>query len=166
MPTPRVLQKIKNITNPLIRERYLKYFGLPQDIRQIFFAVETADEINAATERNKLSDKQAWSASYVVGMVLLGETNIVNFVKSLKEECNLDNESARQLARDINSAIFLPVKESLKKIHKISEWPRENESDSQPTSRSEIPEVNERVVTLEEKKPEIGNNVVDLRKEE
>ena len=115
--------------------------------------------MNSVAEKNKLTDKQIWSASYIVGMVLLGETNIVDFVKSLMRECKLNEESARQLARDINSAIFLPVKESLKKIHKVPDWPREEGSNQRPV----ITQDNKRVVTLKEKKPDTPNNLVNLK---
>ncbi len=164
MPTLNQLKKLRGITDPLARRRYLKYFQLPQDVRQLVFAVETANKMNAAAKKNKLTDKQIWSASYVAGMVLLGETNIVDFVKSLMKECNLNEQSARQLARDINSSIFLPVKESLKKIHKVPEWPREEEP-SRPISQPDVPQKDHEIVTLKEKKSEIPSNIVNLKEE-
>jgi hypothetical protein len=112
-------------------------------------------------------------------MILLGEINIVDFVKTLQEKCNLTEESARQLARDINQAIFLPVKESLKKVHQVSEWPREDET-TQGQTISPNPSTinqkdNERVVNLSEREkkivppetaePRIEGNVVDLKGE-
>ncbi len=85
--------------------------------------------------------------SYIVGMVLLGETNIIDFLKSIEKECDLEREQARLLARDINSSIFLPVKDDLKKIHKISEWPRENENINKTP---DMPQVNGNIVNLKE----------------
>ncbi len=160
MPTPQEIKRIQGITDPLIKRRYLKYFQLPQDIRQLMFAVETADKINQVAQKNKLTEKQIWSVSYITGMILLGETNIVDFVKSLMKECHLSEEPARQLARDINSSILLPVKESLKKIHNVPRWPREEENNQSSTNQPD-----NKIVTLEEKKPEINNNVVNLREE-
>ncbi|MBU1292432.1 hypothetical protein KKH07_03115, partial [Patescibacteria group bacterium] len=127
MPTPNQIKSVQGISDPLIRQRYLKYFQLPQNIRQIFFTVETADKVYDLAKKNRLTDDQLWYASHTTGMILLGEVNIVNFVKTLQEKCKLAEEPARQLARDINQAIFLPVKESLKQIHKVSQWPREEE---------------------------------------
>lgn len=130
MPTPTQIKSIQGITDPLIKQRYLKYFQLPQDIRQIFFAVETADKIRMAAKKNNLNDDQLWWTSHTIGMILLGEINIVDFVKTLQEKCRLTEEPARQLARDINKVIFLPVKESLKEIHRVPEWPREDEKET------------------------------------
>jgi len=132
MPFPVQTKKLEGILDPLIKQRYLKYFQLPQDIRQTMFAVETADKIRAIGQKNNLNKDQLWWASYIVGMILLGETNIVDFVKALQEKCHLDEEPARQLARDINQAIFLSAKESLKRIHRVSEWPREKSEASEP----------------------------------
>jgi len=148
MPTLAQIKSVQGITNPLVKQKYLRYFQLPQDIRQIFFALETADQIYNVAKRNGLNDNQLWGASYTAGLILLGEINIINFVKALQEKCKLREEPARQLARDINQAIFLPVKESLKQIHKVPEWPREREPEPQQT-----------------KGPQINGNVVDLKRE-
>ena len=145
MPTPSQMKKAREITDPLIKQRYLKYLQLPQDLRQIMFTEETADKIYEVGENNNLNENQLWWASHTAGMIILGETNIVDFVKTLQEKCKLTEELARQLARDINHAIFLPNKESLKKIHKVPQWPREDETKEPQTS------------------PQIEGNVVDLK---
>jgi len=146
------IKKLEGITSPLIKQRYLKYFNLPQDLRQMIFAEETADKIRKAAEKNKLNKDQLWWTSHTVGMILLGEINIVDFVKTLQEKCGMDEEPARELARDINQAIFLPVKENLKKIHKVPEWPREKET-------------TEEAVSPETAGPRLNGNVVDLKGE-
>lgn len=162
--TPEQIQKIKRIANPLIRERYVKCFQLPQDIRQAIFNVESANKMNEISRKNNLKLEQAWRASYISGLILLGETNIVDFVKTLRDKCRLSDAQARQLARDINAAIFLPIKDSLKRIHRVSDWPREGESGPQNS-----PEENQRVVSLKGREtpasqpPVNANNIVNLR---
>lgn len=148
-------KNLQGITDPLIRKRFLKYFQLPQDLRQAIFSVETSEKINKVAEKNGLNKNQLWWASHTTGMILLGEINIVNFVKTLQEKCHLGREPARQLARDINQAVFLPVKESLKRIHKVTEWPRENETTSPKLETTET--------NLEPSGPKINGNLVDLK---
>jgi len=145
MLTSHQIKQLQDITDPLIRQRYFKYFQLPQDLRKTIFGTETANKIMEIAKKNTLNDNQIWWASYITGMVLLGETNIIDFLRSIEKECNLEREQARQLARDINSAIFLPVKDDLKKIHKISEWPRENENTSKAP---DMPQLNGNIVNL------------------
>ena len=163
MPTTQELKKIQEIKNPLARQRHLKCLELPDNIRKIIFDIETVNKINDISEKNELSHSQEWKASYIVGMVLLGETNITKFVDSLMAQCDLSEEKARQLARDVNSAIFLPVKESMKKIHGIDNWPREEENSSHKKYIQE--NESQRTIKLEEKKPPIATNVVNLRDE-
>ncbi|MEA2113344.1 MAG: hypothetical protein U9P63_01645, partial [Patescibacteria group bacterium] len=127
MLSPSQVESLKNISDPLIKKRYLKFFQLPQTLRQTIPAVKTNDRIRKVAEKNNLNQEQLWNFSYIVGMVLLGETNITEFVKEIQEKCKMEEESARQVARDINQAVFLPVKEELKKIHKRDKWPREEE---------------------------------------
>lgn len=142
---PNLIKKIQDIIDPLIKQKYIKYYNLPKKLQETLFAVETAIQIKKIAEKNVLNDAQIWSISYIVGMIILGEINIIDFLKSVEKECNLERESARQLARDINSAIFLPVKDDLKEIHKISEWPRENEN---MNKNSNTPQLNGNIVNL------------------
>ncbi len=148
-------EKTKNDSDSLIKERYLKYSQLPQSIRQIMFAVETSDEIRRICQENNLNKNQISQTAYIVGMVLLGEIHINNFVKALVEKSRLDKSEAQKVAREINQSIFLPVKEDLKKIHQISQWPREEEdqedSYSPPTPPPSKPE------------PYLNGNIVDLK---
>lgn len=145
MDNQSLIKKTEGISDPLVKKRYIKYFQLPQDLRKTIFSEETASKMLEIAKKNNLNDDQTWWASYIAGMILLGETNIIDFLRSVEKECNLERESARQLARDINSAIFLPVKDDLKKIHKISEWPRENEN---MNKNSNTPQLNGNIVNL------------------
>lgn len=128
--TKKQLEQISEIADPLIKQRYLKYFQLPLDLQQIMFAVETADKIREIGTKNNLNSSRLGCVAHTIGLILLGETKIADFAKTLQEKCRLAEEQARQLARDINQEIFLPVKESLKKVHQIAEWPLENEKPS------------------------------------
>jgi len=154
MLSPKQIKEIQGIEDPLAKQRHVKYAQLPSDLQELILAAKTSETINLIAAKNKLTNEQIWQVSYITGMVLLGETNIVDFVKSLKEGCELSVEQARQLARDINSAIFLPVKESLKKIHHVSEWPREDESDQRIVSLKEKGQLNPTINT---------NNIVNLK---
>ena len=132
MLTPSQINKLKKIENPVVKKRYAIYFQLPQELSQLFFAEEAANKMRKIAQENNLNKEQLQWASYTTGMILLGETNIVDFVKTIQEKCNLAEKPARELARDINQVILLPVKESLKQIHQVSEWPREKSEGSEP----------------------------------
>ena len=122
------------------------FSALSDELRTHFASIKTVEKIIEISVKYQLSEKSTSQLSYIIAMVLLGKLNIVDFVKILQKNYNLEREQARQLARDINSEIFLPVKDDLKKIHKISEWPRENEN-----KESNIPQFNGNIVNLKEK---------------
>jgi len=167
MITADQIEDLKKLP-PLMGRRYTIFYQLPKEVQEVIISTKTAEKNEEIAKKHRLSDDATWQMSYVVGMVLLGETNIVDFVKSLQEKCKLNEEPARQLARDINSEIFLPIKESLKKIHKIPEWPREDRASrpsTQLTRQPTAPESSQRTVVLEEKPKDFKNigNVVNLK---
>ena len=145
MLTPRQINQLKKVENPAIRRKYSAYFQLPKELNHLFFDEEIANKMRLLAEKNSLNKNQLWWASHTAGMIILGETNIIDFVKTLKEKCKLTEEPARQLARDINQTIFLPVKESLKKVHQITEWPRGEKKETQINN------------------PQLNGNIVDLK---
>ncbi len=151
-------EKLEEIKNPRRKEVFRRYFNLPPKLRETLLSTETAEKMFQAARKNSLNETQHCQASWAAGMIILGEINIVNFVKKLEEKSGLEKESARQLARDINQLIFLPVKEELKKIHHIEEWPREKEAspapekpampEPEPKKQKEAPSGNGRIVDL------------------
>jgi len=125
------------------------FSALSDKLRTHFASIETVEKIIEIEKKYQLSEESTSKLSYIIAIILLGKLNIINFVTTLQEKYNLEREQARQLARDINSEIFLPVKDDLKKIHNISEWPRENEN---ANKTPETPQFNGNVVNLKKHK--------------
>jgi len=140
--------KIEESLNEENIELNANFSALPDGLKTHFASVKIVQKIIEIGEKYQLSKESTSQLSYIIAMVLLGKLNIVNFVKILQKKYDLEREQARQLARDINSEIFLPVKDELKKIHKISEWPRENESTNKTPN---TPQLNGNIVNLKEK---------------
>lgn len=140
MPTPKQIEQLKNIQNPLIRRKYAQLIQLPQDLQDAMFVMETADKVYQVSQDNKLSSEQLWQFSYIIGMIFLGDLHITEFIKKLQDKCGLSYEKARAVAQQTNLEIFLPLKESLKLVHKIPRWPREEETaPSAPSEPSTAP---------------------------
>lgn len=126
------------------------FHALADELRAHFASVETAKAISIIGAKHQFAHDKIKQFSHITAMILLGETNIVDFVKTLQEKCGLEEEPARELARDINQEIFLPVKESLKKLHKVPEWPREDKTTPDQPIDDE---------------PRLNGNIVDLKNE-
>ncbi len=152
-PTPEQIKMWDGIESSLNEETITvksNFHALPDNLKIHIASAETAEAVRIISQKHQFSENQVPQLSHITAMILIGEINIVNFVKTLQEKFELKEESARQLARDINQEIFLPVKEDLKKIHKVPEWPREKET---------IPD---RPVDDE---PQLNGNIVDLKNE-
>jgi len=140
-----IIKKINKINNPLLKQRYLKYLKLPSDIKEMMFSLETAEKIKEIGIKNHLTPLQLQKLSYITGLVLLGELKISDFIKEICEKCKLEKELGKEIANEIAKEIFIPVKESLKKIQ-----PQETQ-DSSSIPKPPMPE------------PKIKGNVVDLK---
>lgn len=136
MPTKRQIEQLKNIKDPLTQRKYARLLQLPKELQDAIFATETADKIYEIGQKSALNDEQIWQYSYIIGMILLGDLHITEFIKTLQQKCRLPYDNARSLARQTNTEIFLPIKEGLKIVHKIPRWPRENETTAQPIPAS------------------------------
>ena len=123
-----ILKRINSIQDPLVKKRYLRYYQLPESLQKIIFSPKTAEIIEKICKNNNLANQQIPKIAYITGMVLLGELNIAKFLKTLQEKSNLEKEKTRQIAQEINQKVFLPVKDSLKLIHQVNRWPREEDS--------------------------------------
>lgn len=150
-PTPeqvKLWDEIESSINEENIETTAQFYGLSDELKKHFASVKTAEHIMIIGQKHRLTEKITRQLTRVTSMVLLGETNITEFVKEIQEKCKMEEESARQVARDINQAVFLPVKEELKKIHKRDKWPREEEQSP---------------VAPLETEPKLEGNVVDLK---
>lgn len=119
--------KTSHKQGPAYIKKYIAYLKLPDDLQKIVFAPETADIVYDISNKHQLKTAQRQEFAKIIGSVLIGELAIADFVKTIKDKCRVDESKAVALARDINQAIFLPVKDSLKQVHNLDTWPREAE---------------------------------------
>lgn len=145
----KLWDEMENFLNEGNIELEAKFQNVSDELKILIASRQTAENIKMIGKKHQFTEESVQQLSYTTGTVLLGEVNIVDFVKTLQEKCSLKEEPARKLARDINQAIFLPVKESLKKIHQVSSWPREDEAKEQTISE-----------------PKIEGNIVNLKEEQ
>lgn len=168
MPTKNQIEQAKKVSDPLVRRKYTKYLQLPQGLQEAMFDVKTADIIEKTAKENDLTAEQLWQFSYLVGMIFLGDLHIAEFIKAIQEKCKLPHEASRNLARQINKELFLPLKEDLKIVHRIPKWPREDEGETPPAIKQ--PPVVERPTPVVEKPPvqnrvqQEENRTINLRK--
>lgn len=123
MLSPDQLERISQISNPLIRQRFGVFYQLPADLQESMLAEDTAGSIWRITkEKYNLTDRNVSAVARIIGLIFLGEMPIKNFIVELKNALGVDVQKAQQIAQDINQAIFQPVRESLMKVHGIEQY--------------------------------------------
>jgi hypothetical protein len=101
-----------------LRELYLK---LPEDLKYAIFSVDVAEALGAIGKKyNLLLDKVGLLADET-GLVMLGVTHPREYISSLSQKLGVDSQTARKIAEDVNEQIFRKVRESLKKLHGITD---------------------------------------------
>lgn len=137
----------------LDKEQVLEqYKNLPDDLREAIFSQVGDEQIfNIVTTKN-LSEDRASLAARLSGRVLLGFLAPRDFISSLAEELQINYETAKQIALEINEQIFLPVRDSLRKIHNLeAKLPsEEKEEEGTPSHPVVVPPL---VETIKEEVP-------------
>ncbi len=93
--------------------------GLSPELRQAISSRETAKDIENAVLMHKIPTEKIKGLVSSVGYVLLGLYNHEEFTKDLSKDLGIDPLIARDLAIDIDRSIFLPIRDEIKKAHKI-----------------------------------------------
>lgn len=102
------------LTNEQILE---KYEQLPDDLKEAIFSVEMTEAIKGIGDKYGLHIDKIGALANEAGMVMFGATRPKDFVPNLMSRLGVDKDTANKIASDVNSQVFLKVRESLKKLH-------------------------------------------------
>ncbi|HUV81131.1 MAG TPA: hypothetical protein VMW21_01250 [Patescibacteria group bacterium] len=94
------------------------YAGLPEELKEAIFSVETADNIYNICTKNKIGEDKISEIAKYVGFVLFGILLAQNFQETLEKELKIEKEAAENIAAEINQLIFYPVKPVLQQLYK------------------------------------------------
>ncbi len=108
------------------------YRKLPKDLQDAIFSIDTAEAIRQIGEENKLMIDKIGELADETGLIMLGLTSPSQFIPHLTERLGVSRELARTIAQEINAKVFLPIRESLKKIHGIEASEPEMEAPMPP----------------------------------
>ena len=122
-------------TQPQLRELYSK---LPQDLKDAIFGVDAADAIESIGKKYSLLIDKIGILAEEIGSVMLGLTHPKDFISNLAKRLQVDQITAKSVARDVNEQIFKKVRESLMKIHGLPETPAETPKTEKPEVKVEI----------------------------
>ncbi|MBI2100638.1 MAG: hypothetical protein HYT47_01295 [Candidatus Vogelbacteria bacterium] len=97
-------------------------FGrLPAVIQKALEAIDLHGIMRKIGTEQKLHIDQMGILDNEVGAVLVGETRPEEFLSRLKSKLQIDQTAAESIGREANEQIFLPIRESLRKLHEETE---------------------------------------------
>ncbi len=95
------------------------YKKIPEDLKEAIFNVDSAEMIEKTGGKYNLNIDKIGELADEIGLVMLGVTKPKDFVSNLSQRLGVSNDTARNIAEEINQQIFSKVRESLKKVHGI-----------------------------------------------
>ncbi len=113
-----------------------KYRALPKEVQEAIFSVNTAEIIRQIGEKHKLMIDKIGELADETGLVMLGLGHPNQFISHLTERLEINRELAKEIAEEVNSKIFFPIREHLKKMYGIEEKIEEKPSPMPPPPTS------------------------------
>ena len=89
---------------------------LPEDIRKAVQSADVDKKIQEIGAKNALHLDQIGNLGDEVYMVMLGFTDPAEFAENLAKELNVPKEKAEAIAKDIGTALFIPIRESMQQF--------------------------------------------------
>ena len=94
-----------------------RYDELPDDVKQAMMSVASAEIIFEIGKKHGLNIEHIGKLAEEVGYVMLGMIPSKEFVSDLVWILGVREMKAVEIAKDVNTKIFLQIREALKKIH-------------------------------------------------
>src|SRR3989338_11442337 len=137
-PTTENKQQTTNNSQPTINSRqqipntrYQIPDTLPDDVQKAIASVAVTKQIQAIGQKHQLHVDTVTALLDETQRIMKGETHPKDYIRNLTKRLSVQDTKAKEIAVDINEQIFRPVRESLKKIHKIGE-----ETSAEPTTNN------------------------------
>lgn len=133
---------IRDYTQEELETRYKK---LPQPLKDALFNPDIAYAIFDTGKKHGMTIDQIGSIADETGYVIAGFTRPSEFIGNLQERLEVSSDIAREIALEINHAVFMSLHEILKNAHQIDindeEFVRSAATAAQkPISSPEVPQ--------------------------
>ena len=111
---------------------------LPDDVKNAMLSIDTVKVLKGIQEKYKLHFDQIGDLSAEVGAVMIGVAQPQRFIANVQKALNVDKETAKNIATEVNEGIFKKVRQSLMKIHQMDE--EKSYQDTKEEEKKVIPE--------------------------
>lgn len=112
---------------------------LPAEVRQAIESVDLPDKIHAIAQKYKLHIDEEGALAEETTLVLWGVVPLRKYTEALETVLDIDQGKASLIAKDIDTALFAPIRDSLIKIGETNAEPHFADNPNEPTP-PQIPE--------------------------
>lgn len=106
------MENNQNSLASLMKERFQQ---LPMSVQRAITSADIQKRLRALAEKQKLHLDQWQTLENEVMLTLLGFQQVEHLEDSIRNEVGVSADIAAELARDINAAVFIPVREELER---------------------------------------------------
>lgn len=119
------LASLMKMLSGKISEKELEHqFGkLPESLQAVISSIDSAKKVVDIGRKHAIHVDKLGELGAETGMVVLGFTNPSQFLSRLTRRLDLPEEKVRPIAEEINTEIFLKIRDALKSTHGEGELP-------------------------------------------
>src|SRR3989338_9477965 len=99
-----------------------KYAELPPNLREAYGSVKTTEILEEIGKKHGLRLDQIGELVDETGYVMLGATPPGDYVMKLEGAVGVSREKAKAIATDVNEQVFKPIRNALKRVHRVGEY--------------------------------------------
>lgn len=106
------MENNQNSLASLMKERFQQ---LPMSVQRAITSADVQKRLRTLAEKQKLHLDQWQTLENEVMLTLLGFQQVENLEESIRKEVGITADMAAELAQDINTIVFIPVREELER---------------------------------------------------
>src|SRR3989338_1255122 len=99
-----------------------KYAALPVNLREAYGSIKTGEILEEIGKKHGLHIDDLGSLIDETGYVMLGTTPPQEYIKKLADALEIPRKKAKEIAIEVNEQVFKPIRDALKRVHKVGEY--------------------------------------------
>ena len=118
-----------------MQETQDRFAKLPSEIKKLLYSQEMSIIIQKIGEKNQLHIDQTDALNTETGQVMLGFSNMEEFIEDIRDTLSVDQTKATAIAQDVNDMLFVKIREAMKNAGPVSNTTEQNTSERMPLSQ-------------------------------
>ncbi len=116
-----------------------KYAELPQNLREAYGSLDTTKIIQEIGKKHGLLMDQIGELVNETGFLMLGATQPGDYIGKISAAAGIPREKAKEVATEVNEQVFKPIRDALKRVHRVGEYEHSKGDALKQPAPSEVP---------------------------